>query len=136
MVSAMSAGLFAKAAPQSGGFTRIQATLAQSEAAGVAFGEPWNCNVAGTDAQIAACLRALPAGTTLVGALPPPQSGTGNLSAWLPIVDGKFLATSTSTALSAGNFSKVPLNDRRRRRRRHLLRQRRLRPEPDHDGNL
>ena len=109
MVSSMSAGLFAKAAPQSGGFTRLQATLAQSEAAGVAFGEPWNCNGAGTNAQIAACLRALPAASTLAGALPPPQSGTGNLSAWLPIVDGRFLATSTSTAFSAGNFSKVPL---------------------------
>jgi len=109
MVSAMSAGLFAKAAPQSGGFTRVQATLAQSELAGTAFAAPWNCNGAGTDAQVAACLRALPAATTLAGALPPPQFGTGNLSAWLPIVDGKFLTTSTSTAFSTGNFSKVPL---------------------------
>ena len=109
MVSAMSSGLFAKAAPQSGGFSRIQATLAQSEAAGLAFGAPWGCNSAGTNAQIATCLRALPAATTLVGALPPPQSGTGNLSAWLPIVDGKFLTTSTSTAFSAGSFNTVPL---------------------------
>ena len=109
MVSSMSAGLFAKAAPQSGGFSRIQATLAQSEAAGVAFGAPWNCNGAGTSAQIAACLRALPAAATLAGALPPPQSGTGNLSAWLPLVDGNFLTTSTSTAFGAGSFSKVPL---------------------------
>jgi para-nitrobenzyl esterase len=109
MVSPMSAGLFAKAAPQSGGFTRIQSTLAQSEAAGVAFGAPWNCNGAGTDAQIAACLRAMPAATTLAGTLPPPQSGTGNLPAWYPIVDGKFLTTSTSTAFSAGGFGKVPL---------------------------
>ena len=109
MASPMSAGLFAKTAPQSGGFSRIQASLAQSEAAGVAFSAPWNCNGAGTNAQIAACLRALPAAATLAGTLPPPQSGTGNLSAWLPIVDGKFLSTSTSTALSAGNFSKVPV---------------------------
>lgn len=109
MVSPMSAGLFAKAAPQSGGFSRIQATLAQSEVAGVAFGTPWNCNGAGTNVEVAACLRALPAATTLAGALPPPQSGIGNLPAWLPIVDGNFLTTSTSTAFSAGNFNKVPL---------------------------
>ncbi|MES2958010.1 MAG: carboxylesterase family protein [Pseudomonadota bacterium] len=109
LASPMSAGLFAKAAPQSGGFSRIQATLAQSEAAGVAFGAPWNCNGAGTSEQVTACLRALPAATTLAGALPPPQSGAGNLPAWLPIVDGKFLTTSTATAFRAGNFHKVPL---------------------------
>ena len=109
MVSPMSAGLFAKAAPQSGGFSRVQATLAQSEAAGVAFAAPWNCNNSGTNAQVAACLRNLPASTTLVGALPPPQSGTGNLAAWLPIVDGRFLTTSTSTAFASGNFHKVPV---------------------------
>ncbi|MBI2771944.1 MAG: carboxylesterase family protein [Burkholderiales bacterium] len=109
MASPMSSGLFAKAAPQSGGFSRLQATLAQSEAAGVSFAAPWTCNSAGTNAQIAACLRALPATTTLVGAVPPPIGGTGNLSAWLPIVDGKFLTTSTSLAFSSGNFAKVPL---------------------------
>ncbi|MCJ0764906.1 carboxylesterase/lipase family protein [Variovorax terrae] len=109
MVSPMSAGLFAKAAPQSGGFSRLQATLAQSEAAGTAFTAPWNCNSAGTNAQVAACLRSLPAATTLIGALPPPQSGTGNLSSWLPIIDGKFLTTSTSIAFASGNFQKVPL---------------------------
>ncbi len=109
MVAPLSAGLFAKAAPQSGGFSRVQATLAQSEAAGTAFTAPWSCNSAGTSAQIAACLRSLPAGATLVGALPPPQGGTGNLAAWLPIVDGRFLTTSTSTAFASGNFHKVPV---------------------------
>ncbi|MDB5873269.1 MAG: alpha/beta hydrolase fold family protein, partial [Ramlibacter sp.] len=109
MASPMSAGLFAKAAPQSGGFVRLQATLAQSEAAGVAFAAPWNCSSAGTNAQIAACLRNLPASTTLVGALPPPFTGTGNLNAWNPTVDGKFLTTSTSTAFASGNFAKVPV---------------------------
>lgn len=109
MVSPLSAGLFAKAAPQSGGFSRVQATLAQSEAAGMAFTAPWNCNSAGTSAQVAACLRNLPAGATLAGALPPPLGGTGNLSAWLPIVDGRFLTTSTSTAFASGNFHKVPV---------------------------
>jgi para-nitrobenzyl esterase len=109
MASPMSAGLFAKAAPQSGGFSRVQATLAQSEAAGVAFAAPWNCNGAGTPLQVAACLRNVPAATTLVGALPPPQSGTGNLAAWLPILDGKFLTTSTATAFASGNFNKVPV---------------------------
>ncbi len=106
MVSPVSAGLFAKAAPQSGGFSRLQAPLAQAEAAGVAFSRPWNCN--GT-ADVAACLRALPAATTLVGALPPPFTGTGNLNAWLPIVDGRFMTTSTTTAFAAGTFAKVPL---------------------------
>lgn len=102
MVSPVSASLFAKAAPQSGGFSRLQAPLAQAEVAGVAFAAPWNCNTA-------ACLRALPATTTLVGALPPPFTGTGNLNAWLPIVDGRFLTTSTTTAFAAGTFAKVPL---------------------------
>ena len=109
MASPVSAGLFAKAAPQSGGFSRLQAPLAQAESAGVSFAGPWNCNGAGTAADVAVCLRALPAAATMTGALPPPFSGTGNLNAWLPIVDGRFLTTSTSTAFTAGTFAKVPL---------------------------
>ena len=109
LVSPMSAGLFAKAAPQSGGFSRLQAPLAQAESDGSNFAAPWNCNAAGSNAAVASCLRALPAAATLTGALPPPLSGTGNLNAWLPIVDGRFMTTSTSTAFSAGNFAKVPL---------------------------
>jgi para-nitrobenzyl esterase len=109
LASPMSAGLFAKAVPQSGGFTRIQAPLAQAEAAGVTFAAPWSCNGRASNADIAACLRALPASTTMAGALSAPQTGTGNLSSWLPDVDGKFLTTSTSTAFAAGTFNKVPV---------------------------
>lgn len=109
LVSPMSAGLFAKAAPQSGGFSRLQEPLAQGESDGSAFAAPWSCNAAGSNAEVAACLRALPASATLTGALPAPLSGTGNLNAWLPIVDGRFMTSSTSSAFSAGNFAKVPL---------------------------
>ena len=98
LVSTMSAGLFAKAAPQSGGFTRVQATLAQGESDGVSFTSTWGCTT-GSPADIAACLRNVPAAAT-------PQN---NLSAWLPIVDGRFLKTSTSTAFSTGQFNQVPV---------------------------
>ena len=109
MASPMSAGLFAKAAPQSGGFSRVQASLAQAEAGGTFFTGPWNCNGAGTNAQVATCMRNLPAAATLAGSLPPPIGGTGIPSSWLPIVDGRFLTTSTSLAFSSGNFAKVPV---------------------------
>jgi para-nitrobenzyl esterase len=98
MASTMSAGLFAKAAPQSGGFTRVQATLAQSESDGVNFTSQWGCTT-GSSADIAACLRNVPAAATL----------QNNPPAWLPIVDGRFLTTSTSVAFSTGQFNKVPI---------------------------
>jgi len=98
LASPMSANLFAKAAPQSGGFTRVQAPLGDAETSGAAFASAWGCGT-GTPAEIATCLRNLPAATTL----------QGNPPVWLPIVDGKFLTTSTSTAFSTGAFNKVPL---------------------------
>lgn len=98
LASAMSAGLFAKAVPQSGGFTRVQASLAQAEADGVSITSSWGCTT-GSSAEIAACLRNLPAAATL----------QNNPSSWLPIVDGRFLTTSTSLAFSSGQFNQVPV---------------------------
>ncbi|CAE6694060.1 Fumonisin B1 esterase [Paraburkholderia aspalathi] len=98
MVSPMSAGLFAKAAPQSGGFTRVQATLAQAESDGVSFTSQWGCTT-GSSADIAACLRNVPAAATL----------QNNPPAWLPNVDGRFLTMSTSVTFSTGQFNKVPI---------------------------
>lgn len=98
LVSTMSAGLFAKAVPQSGGFTRVQESLAQAESDGGSFTSSWGCDT-GSSADVAACLRNIPAAATL----------QNNPSSWLPIVDGRFLTTSTSTAFSAGQFNKVPV---------------------------
>jgi para-nitrobenzyl esterase len=98
LASSISAGLFAKAAPQSGGVTRVQATLAQGEADGVSFTSQWGCST-GSPADVAACLRNVPAAATL----------QNNPPLWLPDVDGRFLKTSTSIAFSTGQFNKVPV---------------------------
>jgi para-nitrobenzyl esterase len=98
MASSMSAGLFAKAAPESGGVTRVQATLTQGETDGVSFTSQWGCST-GSPTDVATCLRNVPAAATL----------QNNPPLWLPDVDGRFLKTSTSTAFSTGQFNKVPL---------------------------
>jgi para-nitrobenzyl esterase len=94
MVSRSARGLFQRAIVQSGAFALEQQSLADAEAAGVAFAaDPTRC-----PDQSAACLRSLSVGQLEIqGALIP------------GIVDGKVLDESIGTALAAGRFARVPL---------------------------
>jgi para-nitrobenzyl esterase len=90
-------GLFAKAIVESGAYNLTQAPLATAEAAGEAF-----ATSAGCASQTAACLRSLPVATILTN-----QTATG----YTPDIDGQVLTQSIGTALSSGQFNRVPVID-------------------------
>jgi para-nitrobenzyl esterase len=90
-------GLFAKAIVESGAYNLTQAPLATAEAAGEAF-----ATSAGCASQTAACLRSLPVATILAN-----QTATG----YTPDIDGRVLTQSIGTALSSGQFNRVPVID-------------------------
>lgn len=101
LVSPLSAGLFHKAIPQSGGYSLNSATLAASQARGTAYATRIGC----TD-QTAACLRGKSVAEILAG------QGTVNTasSAYNQVtVDGKVLVETQLAALTAGRFNKVPV---------------------------
>ena len=95
LVSAGSRGLFHRAIVQSGAFALTQQSLAQAEAAGVAFAD----SLEGGD-QSAAFLRHAPA-AELVGKFP--------FFAIPGVVDGKVLTESVGSALEHGRFARVPI---------------------------
>jgi para-nitrobenzyl esterase len=90
-------GLFAKAIVESGAYNLTQAPLATAEAAGEAF-----ATSAGCASQTAACLRSLPVSTILAN-----QTASG----YTPDIDGQVLTQSIGTALSSGQFNRVPVID-------------------------
>ena len=90
-------GLFAKAIVESGAYDLTQAPLATAEAAGEAF-----ATSAGCASQTAACLRSLPVSTILAN-----QTASG----YTPDIDGQVLTQSIGTALSSGQFNRVPVID-------------------------
>jgi para-nitrobenzyl esterase len=88
-------GLFARAIVESGAYNLTQTPLATAEAAGEAF-----ATSAGCASQTAACLRSLPVATILAN-----QTATG----YTPDIDGRVLTQSIGTALSSGQFNRVPV---------------------------
>ena len=90
-------GLFARAIVESGAYNLTQAPLATAEAAGQAF-----ATSAGCASQTAACLRSLPVSTILAN-----QTASG----YTPDIDGQVLTQSIGTALSSGQFNRVPVID-------------------------
>jgi para-nitrobenzyl esterase len=90
-------GLFAKAIIESGAYNLTQAPLATAEAEGEAF-----ATSAGCASQTAACLRSLPVATILAN-----QTASG----YTPDIDGLVLTQSIGTALSSGQFNRVPVID-------------------------
>lgn len=99
LASPLAAGLFDKAVVSSGAYMRIQPTLATAETFGQSDASKWGCT--GTDAEVLACLRTLPAATA--------RAGTGPVSGvWTPVIDGKLLKESTTEAFAAGRFNQVP----------------------------
>jgi para-nitrobenzyl esterase len=95
LVSTGSRGLFSRAIVQSGAFAMTQQSLAQAEAAGVAFADSLD-----GDDQSAAFLRHAPA-AELVSKFP--------FFAIPGVVDGKVLTESVGSALAHGRFARVPI---------------------------
>ena len=95
LVSEGSGGLFDRAIVQSGAFALTQQSLAEAEAAGVAFAD----SLEGDD-QSAAFLRQAPA-IELVSKFP--------FFAIPGVVDGKVLTESVGSAIANGRFARVPI---------------------------
>lgn len=99
LASPLAAGLFDKALAISGGYQRLQPTLATAEALGQGNATTWGCT--GTTAEVLSCLRLLPVATA--------RTGTGAVrGVSSALVDGKLLRESTTEAFAAGRFNKVP----------------------------
>jgi para-nitrobenzyl esterase len=90
------AGLFHKAIIESGSYNLNTQTLATAEAAGTTFATAVGCS-----SQTAACLRAVPVATLL--------ANENAVTGYTPNIDGSFLPTSLATALSTGQFTRVPV---------------------------
>ncbi|WP_077036328.1 carboxylesterase/lipase family protein [Pelomonas sp. KK5] len=117
LVSPLSAGLFHKAVPLSGGIANSSRTTAQTYSKGllnaivIADGKATDATTAQawlatqTNAQVATWLRALPASQILTVMLANPQLG----NAPAPIEDGTVLPVNSIAALAAGKYQKVPV---------------------------
>ena len=88
-------GLFERAIVQSGGYSGSQPSLAAAEAAGKAFAATIGCR-----AQTASCLRRVPVATLLAE-----QTGFDAT----PVIDGRVLTRSITTAFANGRFNRVPV---------------------------
>jgi para-nitrobenzyl esterase len=95
LVSPGARGLFQRAIVESGTYQLTQQSLAAAESAGKTFAAK-----AGCASNTAACLRRLPVSTILADEDP---------SGYTPDVDGTVLTQSVKTALSDGQFSRVPV---------------------------
>ncbi|KVL46557.1 hypothetical protein WT01_36410 [Burkholderia cepacia] len=117
LVSPLSAGLFQKAVPLSGGIlnasrekaqTYSQALLsaivvADRKAKDATSAQAWLASQ--SSAQLAAYLRAIPADKLLAAMIANPQLG----GAPAPIADGNVLPVNAAEALKAGRYQKVPV---------------------------
>jgi para-nitrobenzyl esterase len=92
-------GLFQRAIVESGAYALTEQPLAQAEQSGAAFAAKAGC-AGPTDAQTAACLRALPVATILADQ---------NAAGYQPDIDGSVLTQSIGTALASGQFNRVPI---------------------------
>lgn len=117
LVSPLSAGLFHKAVPLSGGIANSSRTTAQNYSKGllsaivIADGKATDATTAQawlatqSNAQVAAYLRAFSSSQLLTIMLANPQLG----NAPAPIEDGSVLPVNSIAALAAGQYQKVPV---------------------------
>jgi len=105
LVSPTAAGLFHRAIIESGSYEPILPTLAQAEAHGQSFAGAVGCSD-----QTAACLRAVPVSTVVANqAMIGIQDLLGMVAT--PNIDNYILTQSIGTALSSGQFNRVPVVD-------------------------
>ncbi|MBY8610514.1 carboxylesterase family protein [Burkholderia arboris] len=117
LVSPLSAGLFQKAVPLSGGLLNVSRTKAQTysralltaiviadgKAKDTTSAQAWLASQ--SSAQVAAYLRGIPAGKLLTVMMANRQLG----NAPAPIEDGSVLPVNPAEALAAGHYQKVPV---------------------------
>jgi para-nitrobenzyl esterase len=98
LVSPMARGLFHRVIVESGAYLLAPPTLAQAEAAGTNFASAVQCTQT-SPADVLACLRALTVSTIL------------NVASFSPApnIDGKLLTQSIASALTSGQFNRVPV---------------------------
>lgn len=94
IASPLSQGLFQGAIVESGAYSLTLPTLAAAEAQGIALATALGCTE-----QSAACLRAVPVEQILAH----------QAASITTVVDGKILPLSIGTALSTGQFNRVPV---------------------------
>ena len=94
LVSPQAHGLFDRAIVESGAYRLNLPSLATAEAQGAAFAAAEGCT-----SQTAACLRALTVGQVLA------KENSG----YVTNIDGRILPQSIDTALTAGQFNRVPV---------------------------
>ena len=97
MASRSAAGLFTRAIVQSGAYALTQPSQASANTTGTGYAAAVGC-----PDQTATCLRALPVAQLLA------KQNFG-VKGYLPNIDGRVLTQSISTALSTGQFNRVPL---------------------------
>lgn len=100
LVSPEARGLFSRAIVESGTPNLVQASLAGAESRGQAFAAKTGC-ADSTAAATAACLRALPVGTLL----------EDQATSYDPNIDNFVLPQSIESAISTGQFNRVPVID-------------------------
>lgn len=98
LVATGAAGLYGKAVIESGAYANaVLPALATAEVSGTALATTAGCVAPCTTAA----LRALPLASIL--------TAQATVSSWIPAIDGKFLTTGISDALTNGNYQKVPV---------------------------
>jgi para-nitrobenzyl esterase len=97
LASPRAAGLFSGAIVESGAYALTQAPQASANTSGTRFASAVGCSD-----QSAACLRSRPVAQLLA-------TQNGGVAGYLPNIDGRVLTQSISTALSSGQFNRVPL---------------------------
>ena len=95
LTSPLAAGLFHKAIVESGAYSLNQPTQAQAQAAGTAFAAAAGCTT-----QTAACLRGLSVSAILAAQ---------TAATMVPNVDGFVMPRTVLSALSTGQFNRVPV---------------------------
>lgn len=103
VISPGSTGLFHRAIFQSGGYSPI-APLAAARERGIKFADAAGCK--GSDAQIALCLRALPAAK--IAALSGTESATSAFVSG-PMIDGTIIPRQAIDAFNTGRFARMPI---------------------------
>ncbi len=97
LASPLAAGLFDRAIIESGAYLMNTGTMAANETRGVTFGTRFGC----ATPQTAACLRAIPVASILT------EPAVRAISA--PVIDNKVLTQSIASALTSGQFNRVPV---------------------------
>lgn len=106
LVSAGSAGLFAKGITESGPCNLPAQPLAVAESQGAQLAATLGCPAG---SAMLTCMRSKPTAQVIDAMPPDPSFLFGRGAAWSPVADGVTLPTDPTAALVAGHFHRVPM---------------------------